>query len=58
MTDHRTVGEDDRRAPKRPAADEREPEAKVRPLPKRIGEGRDNLRKRHEWFKRRTGSDK
>jgi hypothetical protein len=32
-------------------------EVKLKPVSKRIGEERDNLRRRRDWFKRRTGSD-
>ncbi|HTI44207.1 MAG TPA: hypothetical protein VL693_20410 [Vicinamibacterales bacterium] len=30
-------------------------EPKLTPVPTRIGEGPDNLRRRREWFKRRSG---
>lgn len=27
----------------------------IKPVDKKIGEGRDNLRRRREWYRRRTG---
>jgi hypothetical protein len=44
------------RKPKAPPADEK-PEPKLKPVGPRIGEGRDNLSRRAEWFQRRAGQD-
>jgi hypothetical protein len=30
----------------------------IKPVRRKIGEGRDNLRRREEWFQRRTGTGK
>lgn len=30
----------------------------IKPVDKKIGEGRDNLRRREEWFQRRSGGVK
>ena len=37
------------------AAGEDEPNPDIEPVRRKIGEGRDNLRRREEWFQRRTG---
>ena len=33
-----------------------EPRRRIKPVTDKIGEGRDNLSRRREWFQRRTGS--
>jgi hypothetical protein len=48
--------EDDDRSKER-KKDEPESDSKLRPVPKKIGEGTDNLRRREEWFKRRSGGE-
>jgi len=40
------------------AADEDELSPDIEPVRRKIGEGRDNLRRREEWFQRRTGTGK
>lgn len=42
--------------PKHRSGDEEGPRAVVAPVREKIGEDRDNLRQRGEWFQRRTGS--
>jgi len=34
---------------------EEKPPVKIKPAPQRIGESRDNLQQRGEWFERRSG---
>lgn len=40
------------------ADEEDELSPKIKPVERKIGEGRDNLRRREEWFQRRTGTGK
>lgn len=40
------------------ASGEDESSPDIEPVHRKIGEGRDNLRRREEWFQRRTGTRK
>jgi hypothetical protein len=45
-------------APDEDASDDEELSPEIKPVERKIGEGRDNLRRREEWFQRRTGTGK
>jgi len=36
-------------------SDDQTPDQLIKPFDQKVGEGRDNLRRREEWFQRRTG---
>jgi hypothetical protein len=52
-------GEEQSSAPDEQASEEDEGlSPDIKPVQRKIGEGRDNLRRREEWFQRRTGTGK
>jgi hypothetical protein len=52
-----TLERDDSSADGGEETSERAPKIVITPVAQRIGESRDNLQQRGEWYQRRTGSD-
>jgi hypothetical protein len=61
-TEERAKDRADKKTPNRQDPDEKSesdtPIQEIKPVKEKIGEGHDNLRKRGEWYQRRTGGSR
>jgi hypothetical protein len=57
-TDGRTTDQEDKQNSNEPESDSKDdrPPSQIKPVKEKIGEDRDNLRQREDWYQRRTGN--